>query len=205
MKRLPVITERALGDVKALQIQTDHAYEMRMRQQGVSPTCKKGCDSCCHHPFLITIAEGVLLYRWLQANHKWTPAFRRHVEETRDKVLGLSFEIWLLSKVPCPLLLGHGQCSAYEARPLRCRVTFSSGDPAQCRPNELGPRTPLVPNADTVIEFTRSSVAALKKAGISDGYLMPVAEALLLGEAVDTGKLDIKHVDVQHMKDLLSG
>jgi Fe-S-cluster containining protein len=205
MKRLPVITERALGDVKALQIQIDHEYELRMRQQGMTPSCKKGCTHCCSHPFLVTIAEGVILYRWLRANHKWTPALRRHIEETRGEVLGQDFEVWLLKDIPCPLLSSDKTCSAYEARPLRCRVTYSTGDPSMCRPNELGPRTPLVPNADTVIEFTRASLAALKKAGVNDGYLMPMAEALLLAEAVDTGKLDIKNVDLQHMKDLLSG
>jgi hypothetical protein len=130
---------------------------------------------------------------------------RHRLTEARDKVLGLQVDVWLLSNIPCPLLDETGACSAYEARPLRCRVTYSTGNPAFCHPNALGPKTPLVPAADTVIEFTRAGLAALKKAGVKDGHLMPVAEALVLGEAIETGKLDIKEADLQHLKDLMNG
>lgn len=204
-RRLPVITERALADVKALQIKTGHSYVMHLRQARTVTTCRKGCASCCSHPFLISIAEGVLLYRWLHDNNQWTSAVRRRFAETRDKVLGVSFEAWLLSNLPCPVLNEAGECSAYEARPLRCRVTYSMGDPGLCRPNELGPKTPFVNSADTIIEFTRASLAVLKKAGVRDGSLMPLPEAVLLGEAIENGKLDIKEAALQHLKDLMNG
>jgi len=204
MKRLPLITERALGEVKALQIAAGHSYELQMRINEPRTSCKKGCTSCCSHPFLISIAEGLILYRWLRENRKWTPQMRAAVMDARDKTLGLLFDIWLLSNIPCPLLNTAGECSAYEARPLRCRITYSTGAPQQCRPNELGPKTKIVPYADTLIEFTRASLDALKKAG-AKSHLMPLGEALLLAEAIDTGKLDIKDTDTQHGKDLMNG
>jgi len=204
-RRLPVVTERALADVKALQIKTGQQYMMDLRQANTITTCRKGCSHCCSHPFLISIAEGVLLYRWLHENNRWTSALRRQLVETRDKVLGMSFDAWLLSSIPCPVLNESGECSAYGARPLRCRVTYSMGDPGLCRPNQLGPKTPFVNNADIIIEFARASLAVLKKAGVRDGSLMPLPEAVLLGEAIETGKLDIKEAALQHLKDLMNG
>lgn len=204
-RRLAVVTERAMASVKALQIKTAQDYEVRLRLDLTPTTCTKACTSCCSHPFLISIAEGVLLYRSLQASHKWTHILRRKLIETRNMVLGIAFDAWLLSNIECPLLEASGLCSAYEARPLRCRVTYSTGNPALCRPNALGARTPLVANADVVIEFARKSLEALKLAGVNDSSLMPLAEALLLGEAVDTGKLDVKDVELQYFKDLVNG
>lgn len=204
MRRLPVIAERAIAEVKAQQIETDQRYHRSMVTGQVKSTCSKGCSHCCHHPFLVSVAEGVLLYRWLHTQGRWTSVLRKCVEEARDKVLGLSFDMWLLSAIPCPLLQDD-QCSAYEARPLRCRITYSVGDPSMCRPNELGVATPLLANADFLIGFSQRSQAALKKAGAKEGQLMPLAEALLLGEAVDTCKLDLGASDTKYLRDLVHG
>jgi|SRR5215467_2104461 len=203
MRRLPVLAERSIAEIKALQIEADQRYHRSMVTGDVRTTCKRKCHHCCHHPFLISVAEGVLLYRWLHEHGQWT-ALRKRIEETRDKVLGLSFDVWLLSDLPCPLLR-DSECSAYEARPLRCRITYSIGDPDLCRPNELGVATPILPNADFIIGFSQRSQAALKRAGVKSGNLMPVAEALLLGEAIGTGKLEISDSDSQHLKDLIHG
>jgi hypothetical protein len=62
-----------------------------------------------------------------------------------------------------------------------------------------------LPYADYIIGFTLRSQAALKKAGVKEGHLMPLAEAVLLGEAIDTGRLSLQDTDTQHMRDLLNG
>lgn len=204
MRRLPVVAERSIAEVRALQIEADQRYLRSVVQGGDKTTCKKGCAHCCSHPFLITIAEGILLYRWLNENGKWTHQLRKRIEETRDKVLGLAFDMWLLSNLPCPLLHDN-ECQAYEARPTKCRITYSIGDPSLCRPNELGVATPLLANADFIMGFTRRSQAVLKRAGLKRGDLLPLAEALLLAEAVSTGKLELADSDTQHIRDLLSG
>ena len=206
-RRLPVVTENALGCIKAAQIKTAQEFDLRFRLNAPTTTitCRKECSSCCNHPFLISIAEGILLYRWLREHRKWTPNLRRRFLETRDLVIGLSFDVWLLSDIECPCLNRLAQCSAYEARPLRCRITYSTGHSSLCRPNVLGPQTPLVPHADAIIDFTRQSLEALRVAGVTDCSLMPLAEAVLLGELVDTGQIDIKEAEMQFMRDLGNG
>src|SRR4051812_10907609 len=115
MKRhLPILADRAIGHIKALQIKTGHEFELQLRLETPITSCRKGCTSCCSHPFLVTIAEGLIVYRWLRENKKWTPQVRHKVEGARGQTLGLPFEIWLLSNLPCPLLDAAGECSAYE-------------------------------------------------------------------------------------------
>jgi len=201
-RRLPLVAERALADVKAIQIKMAQDYELQLRLGSDPISCKKGCAACCSHPFLISIAEGVLLYRWLQEKSRWTSALRRKLIETREMTRGVAFEVWLLSDIPCPLLDDAKRCSVYGVRPLRCRVMYSIGDPSLCQPNALGPGTPLAPDvAETMLTFARASLEILKKAGVKSSSLMPLAEALILGEAVETGKLDIKEATLQHLRD----
>lgn len=204
MRRLPVIAERSIADVKAFRIEAEQRYHRSMVTGEIRPTCTKGCAYCCRHPFLMSVAEGVLLYRWLLEHGLWTSGLRKRVEEARDRVLGLAFDMWLLSDLACPLLQDE-TCSAYEGRPLRCRILYSVGDPTMCRTNELGVATPLLPNADFLIGFSMRSQKALRQAGLPEGHMMPLPEALLLGEAVSTGKIDLSAADLQHIKDLLHG
>jgi Fe-S-cluster containining protein len=194
-----------LAEAKARQIQTGVAYEEEMRKSGVQPTCRKGCSNCCSHPFLITVSEGILLYRWLVEHGKWNRSLRQHLEETKDKTLGLSFDVWLMANIPCPLLQQDTQtCGAYEGRPLHCRVTFSSGSEDLCHPHQLGVNTPLVPNADTIVNYTQEMRDLLKKLGVY-GSLMPLSSAVLLGETIDTGKLTLEESDREYLRGLHGG
>lgn len=200
MRRLPVLAERAVSDVKALQSQVASAFDGEMRRNSMQTKCRIKCSNCCSHPFLISIAEGVLIYRSLVENRTWSRV-KKKFEEVRDLTLGLNFEVWLKSNIQCPALKEDNTCGAYAARPLHCRVTYSTGDAERCHPHALGASTPLVDNADTVVHFSRESQRHLKKVGTS-GVLMPLAEAVLLGEMVDTGKLPIEETDLQFARDL---
>jgi Fe-S-cluster containining protein len=200
MRRLPLLAERAIGDIKAMQTQMGAAFESALRTASVQPICKSGCSNCCSHPFLISIAEGVLLYRALVSNRTWTKV-RKRVEETRELTLGLNFEVWLMSNIQCPVLRENRTCGAYDSRPLHCRVTYSTGDSDLCHPHMLGAGTPLIDNADTVVQFSKEVRTVLKKIG-AHGTLMPLAEALLLGEMIDTGKLPVEESDLQFARDL---
>lgn len=201
MKRqLPVLVERAFAEVKALQAQASAGFEGGLRHKGAQVSCRKGCSNCCHHPFLITVAEGVLLYRWLAAHGRWSPSTRTRIEEARDKTLGLSFHVWLMSNLACPIL-EDGKCLAYDARPTHCRTTYSMGDPAMCHPHGLGMGEGFIQNLEAIQDFTQDVQAVLKRVGAA-GPLMPLAEAVLLGEAIDSGRLDIEDATVQHARDL---
>lgn len=200
MRRLPVVVETSISTVKALQTQVGEKFVREMRKVETHTACKRGCDHCCYHPFLITVAEGVLLYRWLLANNLWSTKLRQRLEQHRETTLGLDFDVWLMGKVPCPLLENH-QCTAYSARPLHCRVTFSTMLPELCDPHDLGPNTPLIPNVETIVQYSQEVRRILDKLG-TKGLMMPLSEAVLMGESIDNGKLPIDKADQQYLKDL---
>jgi nanoRNase/pAp phosphatase (c-di-AMP/oligoRNAs hydrolase) len=59
----------------------------------------------------------------------------------------------------------------------------------------------MVPNVSTVVQYTKEARNFLKRVGVF-GSLMPLAEALLMGEEIDTGKLTIEESDQQHTRNL---
>lgn len=121
---------------------------------GVVPTCRKGCDACCHQLVMTTMAEAREAARWIRTQpldeqerlvrslEAWLEAsadLRRRLQEGADADLealvdGLASEYWA-RRIPCPFLQG-GACSVYEARPLICRHHFSVSDPELCRSGE---------------------------------------------------------------------
>lgn len=205
MRRLPILIERVIAETKATQSTTATAFDSAIRHHNIKVSCRKGCSNCCHHPFLITISEGILLYRWLTDNGRWNRQLKQRIEEVKDKTTGLDFNVWLMSNIACPLLNQETkECTAYGARPLHCRVTYSTGDPDLCRPHDLGPATPMVQNVETIVNFTKGVRDLLKKVGVF-GSLMPLAYALLLAESIDTGKLPLDEADRQYLRGLYGG
>ena len=199
-KKLPLFVERVVAEAMATQIRSSQEHELQLGRNHVF-SCRAGCSYCCHHPFLITIVEGLLLYRGLSSKGRWTPSLKKRVKEARDKTLGLAFDVWLLSNMPCPLLDENKLCSAYESRPLHCRTTFSNGNPAFCHPHELGEGTGLLPNVNVVSDFNGRVQTLLRRIKIP-GPLMPLSEAVLIGEAIATGELSIEESALQLVKDM---
>jgi len=194
--------EKALAETKALQTQMGQEFEQQLRQGSNLLSCSKGCSYCCHHPFLITILEGLLLYRHLTARGKWTPSLQKKLKADRDKTLKLSFDIWLLSNIPCPLL-EEKLCVAYERRPLYCRATFSTGDPLLCHPHELSENIRLTQGSEIVIEFNINLQNQLERLETAQ-VLMPLSEAILLSEALESETLEVGNLGFQYMKDRFS-
>lgn len=198
-RRLPVLVERVLASTKEQQIKTAMEFAETVGRSDIHITCRVGCTNCCFHPFLITVSEAVLLHRSLVEQGDWTPELRKRIEQVKDKTRGLAFEIWLKSVIPCPLLTGANRCLAYKARPLHCRVTASMGDPNLCHPHRLGPQTPLVNSVDWIVRFNREVRRFLQQIDVQ-GFMMPVADALLIAEAIANGKLDIQNADQHFMR-----
>jgi len=199
--RLPIAVERAVAESKAIQMQIGSEYERKLRHNDVPITCKKGCTHCCHHPFLITILEGILLLRYLRANGLWTTALRKRLEAHRDKTLRLAHDVWLLSNTPCPLLEDN-LCVGHAARPLHCRATFSVGDPDKCHPHKLGEDTQIVPSTDVIIAFNAKLAETLQKKMDVAPLLLPVSEAVLLAREVEVEGLSLEDVADRYKEDL---
>lgn len=200
--KLPLISERALANTKAHQVQASLDFDRKLPASGV--TCTKGCSNCCHMPLSVTVLEGLLLYRWLSEQGRWTSALRKRISEVRDKTLGLSTHVWLLSNIPCPLLEDN-RCLGYESRPFKCRVTYSVGPSSSCHPHaRLSPQATSneVPNEVALKDFDEKVRFLLKPLGTASTR-MPISEALLLGEKLASGTLELEDVGLQHAKDLL--
>jgi len=178
--RFPTPIERDLANAKASQVQIASEYEQKLRQEGNIFPCKKGCNYCCSHPFLITVLEGLLLYQWLTSHGYWTASLQDRLKSHQEKITGLSLGIWLLSNISCPLL-EKDECLAYEVRPLHCRVTYSTGNPLNCHPHELGRGTQLVLNSEEIIiEYNDKLQVILQHLGMTS-VLFPLSTALLIG------------------------
>ena len=156
--RLPLLVERTVANIHALRLQVaiDHQRVVNNTTSDAhsATTCTKGCSNCCHHPFFISIVEGILLYRHLATRGLWVPSLQKRLRETRDRTLGTAYDVWLKSNIPCSLLEDN-LCLAYEARPLNCRMTYAISNPQFCHPHELGPHTRQIPRAEELEGFNK--------------------------------------------------
>lgn len=190
---LPLLVERTVTQAKAASQELASSFFAQLQSQlsdeGI--TCTKGCHNCCYHPVLLSLLEGVALYRWLSEQRLWTTALKETFKAHADRTRNLSFEVWLLSMIPCPLLTKDGLCGAYEARPFSCQITYSVGDPEQCHPHQIGDNTRIVPKREVLERLANVEVPLLKRHGLNH-FRIPMAEAVLYGERIAKGELDLE-------------
>ncbi len=199
-RKLPLFVERSIQQVQADRIELADTFERKI--EGNQPiTCKAGCSACCHHPVLITVMEAFPIYGALVEQGRWTPSFKARLEKHAGLTSGLSFRVWLLSSIPCPLL-ERDRCLTYEYRPFVCRVTISTGDAYFCDPQRLGDDTKIVPRHDTVAEFHGREAEILRKHGLLH-LTMPIGRAILMAERVCSGTLTLENVDRTYVADHL--
>jgi Fe-S-cluster containining protein len=202
--KLPLIVDRVVSDIHAIRLEASAQFEQKVRsavhEAGIALTCRKGCSNCCHHPFLISIVEGLLVYRWLAKGGKWTPSLRKRLEETRDRTMGLTYEVWMLGNIPCPLLSEENLCSAYEARPLNCRMTYAVTEASLCHPHRIGADTRVVPRSEAVEDFNTNERQTLRRQGFRSLYV-PISEAILLGSRIANGQITLEEVEHEFAKD----
>jgi hypothetical protein len=148
---------------------------------------------------LITALEGVLLYRWLASHGRWTPSFQARIREHASKTKDLAFEVWFLSVLPCPLLdETTKRCTAYAARPYLCRVTYSLGAPEKCHPHKIE-QSGLVNKQAVVKTFHSEQSKIVKKHGLQM-VLMPLSTAILIGEKIHTGQIELEAADIEILR-----
>ncbi len=89
--------------------------------------CKKGCEYCCHQPVFALEYEMQYLNSFIKErfSDKRQNEIGEKADENRFNLIDLDKTQILNSKQPCPLLK-NGTCSAYEARPMACRIYLST-------------------------------------------------------------------------------
>ena len=191
-RKLPLFVERSIQQVQVDQFELADTFARAILGDKVI-TCTQGCSACCYHPVLISIMEAIPIYGALVEEGRWTPSFREKLKKVSEMTSGLAYQVWLLAKIPCPLL-ENDRCLAYEARPFVCRTTMATGDPYYCDTQRLGPETSIVPRVDAVAEFHSKEKVVLRKHGLLH-LLMPVGRAILMAERVCSGNLTLEGVD----------
>lgn len=198
-RKLPVLTEQAIGSVKAESAARSQAFERQLRRQG-NLSCRPGCSNCCYLPIEISILEAIPIYRELVQKGRWTPAFVKTLQEHAGQTNLLAPTVWMLLRLPCPLLRDN-RCSVYDVRPFHCRTMWATGDPFYCDGRNFSPNTTLVPKGDLVSDFVAYEGLASKQAGMPN-YMVPISRALLVAEKVVAGQMDAVGVIQDILQDM---
>lgn len=108
--------------------------------KSLKPCCTKGCSTCCSEALMASSAEVEYMVEGYppekldalkERSAAWLEKFRPfQYAETRDGLIN-GFP-YLEADIKCPFLEGN-LCSAYERRPMSCRVYFAQGNPEHCK------------------------------------------------------------------------
>ncbi len=190
-RQLPLYVEQTLGELITTRAYVTGRFEKSFREEH-AVSCKAGCAHCCYYPIHVTIGEGLILYRGLAARGRMTAAVRARLEEHANQTSFMDPAVWMLSKIPCPLLDEKKLCIGYDARPLSCRLTFSAGDPDDCDPQAHDSSAMSDRRILAVVAAFEQKL--LKKHGIST-FKIPISRAVLLAEKIVAGSLPLNDVE----------
>lgn len=190
-RRLPLATARSIAEAQGARQSLAETYEAqlfpRLAEAQEFVACRNGCSNCCLHPVYATLLEGASLYTWLVEQGLWNLTLKRSLQETQERVKGLAVEVWLLSLIPCPLLKDNA-CTAYEARPFACRITYSIGDPEDCHPHRMG--TDMLPRRELFEALAVTEERLLRRHHLKH-FRIPLAAAILWGERIVKGEVEL--------------
>lgn len=198
-RKLPVLAEQAVGSVQAEVSARSQTFERDLRRDK-KLSCRPGCSNCCYLPIEVSLLEAIPIYRELVRRGRWTPAFTKSLREHSEKTTLLAPAIWLLTRIPCPLLVDD-RCSVYGIRPFHCRTMWATGDPFYCNGQNFGPQTSIVPKDEFMGDFMAYVEMASKQAGVAP-YTLPISRALLVAERVVNGSLDARDIILEIAREL---
>lgn len=117
----------AVGEMHRMVDEVNVYFLEYAQKQNQTPDCKKGCSWCCYQPVFALSYELDNLHEFLKDNfsEEELEAVYARAASKRSKLQGLEGEALLNSKYACPLLK-NDRCIAYSARPVACRIYFSS-------------------------------------------------------------------------------
>ena len=181
-RHLPILVDMAASEIHAISTRAVRDFLGNVKEHG-KLTCKPGCSNCCYHPHVISVLEGITIYRQMRKASLWTTTLEKALKEHSAKIGSLSVGIWALAEISCPLLTKDNLCSIYPMRPGSCQVTVSRDTPDSCHPHNLGES---LLNRDsyfkTVTPAERSQlVDRLKKPYIR----LPISTALLIAKSLE--------------------
>jgi hypothetical protein len=144
--------------------------------------CAKGCSFCCYLYASATAPEIFAMSRFLRAN--FDADRLADIAERCAPLKGMSIDDRNRAKIPCPLLQDNA-CSAYEVRPIACRMCVS-GSRARCEAGFNGsdeniprPRVHIYAGSNTRLAL----ISAIESTGRSNhAYELGGALALALEE-----------------------
>lgn len=185
-RKLPLLTERSLAEVKADRIEIADDGDARLPRV----SCKAGCAACCSYPVYVSILEGMLLYRHLTEKGHWTPALRAKLQAHDKKTYDLSSEVWVLLDLACPLLDKNKRCIGYAARPFSCRTLYALTPASFCAPTQMLSAR-YVQREDLMNKFRKveAEILARHKLGLIG---LSISKAILLAEKIMTGEVDLE-------------
>ncbi len=160
-------------------------------------TCKKGCFSCCYESVYVTREEAKLLVDYVRNQGRDAlDALRAKVKDwMRRFMLSDSWDTNMPAAVAyrslrlaCPILGEDGACTAYEVRPIGCRMHMTKFPKAQCedltqrsRAKFLDPMGTAIAGGHTNVVFamTEATIAASDAESVTlDHLVILMAEAL---------------------------
>lgn len=201
MSKLPLLVERSVREARVARGRLVAEFEHKQRTNPVAPTCLKGCHHCCFYPVLLTVLEGIDIFRWLSNEHLWSHDLKQAFLENTKRTWGQSIEVWTLSMIPCPLLK-DGLCLAYRRRPFICRITLSRSDPHYCHPHRIDAETRIEPRKEWLGRLEREDTGLLRRHKLNHVYV-PLAAAVLYGEKVSKEHLELADVDLHLLADFI--
>jgi Fe-S-cluster containining protein len=119
---------------------------VRLRdEEGIIPTCHKGCYSCCRQQIATPLPEAHTVTQYIKRNFNknelddlkerldyWFSWVRKELPQYLQKELDANEAFYNYGPY-CPLLV-NGACSVYPVRPLVCRGYYVASDPRSCLP-----------------------------------------------------------------------
>lgn len=157
----------------------------------IKPACDAGCSFCCHYKVEAQAHEVFLLKEFINTTFSAEKKQRvvSRLEANAAQISLLTPEQHLAANLPCALL-ENDQCSAYPARPFRCR-NFHSTNAQACEdsfknPSNLNITTEMIDAIAVVADaHTQGFEAAIQQAG-RDAQIYDFTTALLEALQSDT-------------------
>lgn len=119
-------------DQLALYRHIDSNIEKKLAHTKHTPSCSKGCDSCCKIMTLISLSEAVTMAWPLLQKPDWRELLPKLRESAQAmSPIGLSELEYALQRRPC-VFLRDAACSMYSTRPGACRTYLVMTPKEQC-------------------------------------------------------------------------